>query len=210
MSLSHNIPAIGYVPPIEDCRVPLGAVLIEFKQCENCPCVFIRPKSTQKRRVEIKHDWWGGSSVVLADTGLKFCPACRGQKLMPPTDEEVYRDITEQASLPGRFAKSQRIHYDDSLRPKTSSHQLTTLPIPPRGKRGHLGDWLPRVAKALMERGPLTSIQLAEISGHRGAPAIVVVFCREKGLNVIEVGHVWPRRSCMGPCPKLYNLSYER
>jgi len=217
---ARPITSIGTLPPLKDCRVPDDAKVLELKGCENCLRLFARTRVQLRPLLVSNIEWGDGREVwdspkklIFVDPGPKYCPTCCRAMLLPVEDRE-YRD-----ELPTSAAMKHRTylpHYDGSL--VDPEHRLRTRPTPAppppkRWKKNFLGDWKTRLIQALIDRGPLTCKQMAEITGHSVSDArgmlnysLVVSTARAAGIFVQAVGSVWPRPSCMGPAPKLYAL----
>jgi hypothetical protein len=112
--------------------IPVGALIVEPKYCENCGRPFFRKQSaTVPRLVPYLSDGRGFAHVdqsfseLRADHGARYCKPCMSRHLMPDVEsQEEYR-----AQMPGSDEQMSHRHlhlprYDDSLVPKKPSRRV--------------------------------------------------------------------------------------
>lgn len=200
-----------------DHAVPPGASVVEQKYCENCSATFTRPRPPFRRFV-VKNDdhflsgiktaksrgnliRFAGSeedqSVIYVDTGQRYCQRCRRNALQP------VNDLTYREQLP-REAEMRHAHhlpkYDESI----VKFRQSAKPVPPKRRRyTQHGNWLNKLLVE-NEKRPLSYKQMTEVTE---MAAMSIANClRRLGFSLKPVGHVFPRRSCMGPPAQIYNI----
>jgi hypothetical protein len=184
-------------------QVPAGARVLESKQCENCTRTFTRPIKP-KRPVIVRNQASDESefSMIFVDTGVKYCPRCLGNMLLPE-EQETYKD---QLPTEGEMKHSNHLpRYDRSLvQPGSNLHKMQTRC---RSAKKDLGNWQPRLRQAFVEKLVMSAKEIHEVIGSTAKSfSMAVGLARSVGFRFIEVGNVWPRPSCMGVCPKLYRM----
>ena len=115
--------SIGYLPAAEDCRIPDGSQVCEIKACENCLKNFLRPLAGKRTRliknIALGYDTFACTqpfSIVVIDTGERWCPECRARMLLPP-DRSKHDNYLAQLPT-GEHEMRFRLNlprYDDSL-----------------------------------------------------------------------------------------------
>jgi hypothetical protein len=165
-----------------------GMVVRELKQCENCSRNF-----TRKRPERAVND--EGRTM-----GQRYCAECCRRYLLPEDDRE-YREM-----LPTSAEMKHREHI-------TSSWQTGLSRIKQkRRSRRELDVWVDSLRMAFAKNGPMEGRQIVEASGadpNKYNGSNVIGQARKWGLTIVEVGNVWPRRSCMGPALKLYDIARD-
>jgi hypothetical protein len=200
----HSIPYGSVIGHQFDAHLPKSYCVVEVKSCEGCCANFFRPRSTHRPVVlsnaasrdmfESLHLQGSETKTIYRDEGERFCKNCRTRMLLPPEltqEREAYQN--EMKSVVPNLSKH-LIRYDNTLLNPT--------------RRRKISDWKAKLTEAFISRGPLSTREIVEITGHHLIEnySAIIQIIRIAGFRVVVVGSVWPRKSCMGSAPKLYWL----
>lgn len=212
MSTSSFCVNRNYVPLPLDCIVPPGATVLELKCCENCTRIFVRPRAALRPK-QVSNENFGyvligeePTSTIYVDTGERFCMKCRTSPWVPAPDKEKTQEYKDQ--FPTKMqARTGIPHYDSSLavvapKPAQSGMHKMMQRVRPVKRKPH-GFW-----SEIFGRFHGKVFALAEILQAAGVELDLNVYpyLAKHGYHLKQVGNVWPRKSCMGSCPKLYRL----
>lgn len=180
--------------------VPPGSKVLEQKYCENCTATFTRPRPAEHRTVNVDGGRFCGKlyesnfapGTVKKDIGQRYCPRCRTNMLLPVDDQDYREQLPREAEMKHSHHLPK---YDESI--KRNYHRVYR-------KRISYGDWIFRLLQA-NQQGPINYSQMLEITGMKTA-GNVHSNLKYHGFQLVIVGHVFPRKSCMGPAPRIYNI----
>jgi hypothetical protein len=176
--------------------VPADAVIVCLKLCENCAAPFARAHGTSKR----------------------YCFHCQMRALAPVElgdYEEMFpgteRQMKTRVPVPKTDHSLDKVYGKDTAHatdaPARAKWQTRTDPDPPKRRMHLMGDWVVELRVALAERGPMSYAQMVEITHHASTQSLLVAL-RYRRIITTAVASVWPRRSYMGPAPKMYALAW--
>ena len=163
----------------------VNAKLFEMKLCEHCGAAFMRPIAITAPFI-LKSD----HSEVRRDTGIRYCIHCQ-MRGTSPVDLSSYKELHPGTEQQMRHA----LHLPKYDRPKDPQTKT-----PRKYTRSYEG-WEDKLRVALGS-GPMTRIAIADVIGC----SMTALYSRLVKFDLEIVGNVWPRPSCMGVNPKLYQL----
>ena len=165
-------------------RVPEGYIVLEIKQCENCPGSFSRER---------------GSTV-------KYCGRCRARALMP--DLISLQTLRDMLPTPAEMKHADHLpHYDTSLVEPVNRVQARHMRVPSK-KRSYrrYGNWKERLEATFRVKIRLTLEEIQDVIGCPGGPDAASTLCRNSGFKLTRVGNAL-RKVPRGKAPGLYSMA---
>lgn len=221
--------SLAIISPLSH-TVPLGAIVCEMKICELCGVSFVRPRSAtvpkivgtrcRQRKIENLGSIFG-ESLILVDTGVRFCSTCDGVRRVP-TAEAITVRIAEldaeqtklKEQMPGTESQMDHrslhmVKFDRSLAGNnTRSHQVDKAAKPKRGAYVASRTWLPQLLEA-NKKEPMLMERIADFVPNCYTPhdayLRLYALVRHGKVRLTTVGR-GERRIARGPAPLLYRV----